>query len=202
LAEVLQQGDIVAPGALLQGEPIHLLSIPSAFGPSFSATTAEDTAQDSGPVRELEVVRRLGTGSYAVVYLVRELLDRPSSDGDNSSEEGLLGPIDLDAPLADIEHPGSKTASRYGKEYAIKCLSKANLDEDALYSQLSEVCGHIYHIFFAYAYNSLTLIIPGLNPPESQGTPQYRDTSPNDGNRLFPAPLARICPRPGFVLFP
>jgi serine/threonine protein kinase len=82
------------------------------------------------PATEFQVVRRLGTGSYAVVYLVREVLYRtlPSEDGHMS----LVGPMDLDGKI------GYPTIE-YGRDYAIKCLSKANLDNDALAAQMSEV---------------------------------------------------------------
>ncbi|KAF8893851.1 kinase-like domain-containing protein [Infundibulicybe gibba] len=82
---------------LFLGEPIRLVS-----------------AADSHLAVEFEVVRRLGTGSYAVVYLVQEL------DGQ------LL----------------SRPDTVYGSKYAIKCLSKANLDDEALAAQMSEVTIH------------------------------------------------------------
>ncbi|KII92140.1 hypothetical protein PLICRDRAFT_36930 [Plicaturopsis crispa FD-325 SS-3] len=118
IEDVLFPGDIVAPGILLQGE--YIREVPTTVPPP------------SPPAHELEVVRRLGTGSYAVVYLVREVLRRRQP-----SLEDLVGAMDL--PDA------SSTTSDdviYGREFAIKCLSKANLDEDALASQLSEVSIH------------------------------------------------------------
>lgn len=80
--------------------------------------------------QEFEVVRQLGTGSYAVVYLVREVLFRPAHSQD--------GHISLDGMELD-DKPTSRTSIEYGREFAIKCLSKANLDEEALAAQKAEV---------------------------------------------------------------
>lgn len=78
--------------------------------------------------KEFQVVRRLGTGSYAVVYLVREVTSRiPISD------DGHVGVLDLDPSPPPIV---------YGRNFAIKVLSKANLDSDALTAQLTEVTIH------------------------------------------------------------
>lgn len=63
----------------------------------------------------LQVVRKLGAGSYAVVYLVREILD----------------------PLTDEALPSG--SDRLGREYAIKCLSKVGYDADTLDAQMVEV---------------------------------------------------------------
>ena len=108
--DVLYPGDFISNDGELQGEHIRLVSS------SISAAQ---------PAHEFQVVRRLGTGSYAVVYLVKEVLYRPPVDDDAN----VIGPLDLDAPQP-IE---------YGGEYAIKCLSKENLDPDALAAQMAEV---------------------------------------------------------------
>jgi hypothetical protein len=121
LDDVLFPGDIVAQGGLLQGETLNLVSIGSKSPP---------LPDHEEPAREFEVVRRLGAGSYAVVYLVLEVLYRPPASDDGHI---TLGSMDEDV----------KSARRpnivYGREFAIKCLSKANLDEDALAAQMSEV---------------------------------------------------------------
>jgi serine/threonine protein kinase len=118
LEDVLQPGDVVGEGVELQGETIRLVS----------PTDARNSAE---PAREFEVVRRLGAGSYAVVYQVLEVLERalPSEDGHSS----MMGHMDLDG-----KHSRSST-TRYGREYAIKCLSKANLDDEAITAQMDEV---------------------------------------------------------------
>ena len=93
------------------------------------------------PAREFEVVRKLGTGSYAVVYLVREVLSRPQPSDDGHA--ATLGRMDFD----DVSSGHSST--EYGREYAIKVLSKANLDQEALTAQLFEVSSAYMHVVCA-----------------------------------------------------
>ncbi|KAG6811995.1 hypothetical protein H0H92_004960 [Tricholoma furcatifolium] len=120
--DVLFPGDFVGEGGSLQGETIRLvLGNASSGAPDYQE-----------PAQEFQVKRRLGHGSYAVVYLVQEVLYRPlpSDDGHMS----VVGTMELDNNKSpDII---------YGKEYAIKCLSKANLDEEDLAAQMSEVTIH------------------------------------------------------------
>ncbi|KAJ3891267.1 CAMK/CAMK-unique protein kinase [Lentinula edodes] len=126
LEDVLAAGDIVGEGATLQDETITLVSIGDPV------SVRSDTPDYEQPAKEFEVVRRLGAGSYAVVYLVCEVLYRPPP-----SEDGhTFGTLDLD----DVSSQRPKTV--YGREYALKCLSKANLDEEALAAQMSEVTIH------------------------------------------------------------
>ena len=101
----------------MQGESIRLAAMPDAI-------------ESQWATQEFEVVRRLGTGSYAVVYLVREVLSRPVHSQD--------GHISLDGMELD-DKVSSLSSIEYGREFAIKCLSKANLDEDALAAQKAEV---------------------------------------------------------------
>jgi serine/threonine protein kinase len=119
--DVLIPGDAVKEGGLLQGEPLRLVTIGSKSLP-----------EDEEPAREFEVVRRLGAGSYAVVYLVLEVLYRPPPSDDGHITVGQMDSVD--------KHRRPSTV--YGREYAIKCLSKANLDEEALAAQMSEVTIH------------------------------------------------------------
>lgn len=119
--DVFTPGDVVGEGALLQGEPLKLVSIGAA-------PTRSDTPDYEEPAKEFQVTKRLGAGSYAVVYLVSEVLYRPPP-----SEDDHLGDLELD---------GDKPSIVYGREYAIKCLSKANLDEEALAAQMTEVTIH------------------------------------------------------------
>lgn len=120
IEDVLAPGDFIGEGLLLQG---HRLTPP--------AVAVELQDNSSGLATEFQVVRKLGTGSYAVVYLVREVLSRAAP-----SEDGHCGPIDLP------DTPSDKSYISYGREFALKCLSKANLDEEALVAQLSEVKIH------------------------------------------------------------
>ena len=127
IEDVLAPGDIIGPGILLQGHPIRPVS------------SVHDNTPGIAP--DFEVIRKLGTGSYAVVYLVREVLSRSIP-----SEDGHCGILDLgDAPTTSYVS--------YGREFALKCLSKANLDEDALAAQLSEVIS--FPLPYAYIHNLL-----------------------------------------------
>ncbi|KAF8868082.1 kinase-like domain-containing protein [Infundibulicybe gibba] len=132
IEDVLAPGDVVHQHGLFLGEPIRLVS-----------------AADSHLAVEFEVVRRLGTGSYAVVYLVQEL------DGQ------LL----------------SRPDTVYGSKYAIKCLSKANLDDEALAAQMSEV-GNDHQSLHSHPNivtlhrtletdSYLLLILEPIGPPDS-----------------------------------
>ena len=118
MGDILSPGDLVGEGVPLQGENIRLVSMP-------------DTVDYEAPAQEFQVVRRLGTGSYAVVYLVREVLSRPSYSHDSHMS---LDGMELDDKVS------RRQSIEYGRDFAIKCLSKANLDEDALKAQMSEVC--------------------------------------------------------------
>lgn len=119
--DVLAAGDLVGEGLSLQGEPIARVPM-----------SASDPRTDyDGLAAEFEVVRRLGTGSYAVVYLVREVLSRPAPSDDGHC--AAVGRMDFDDAVS------ARQSTEYGREYAIKLLSKANLDEDALAAQLFEV---------------------------------------------------------------
>ncbi|KAH6914192.1 CAMK/CAMK-unique protein kinase [Coprinopsis sp. MPI-PUGE-AT-0042] len=116
IEDVLAEGDIVGEGLLLQGEFLRLVG-------------SGNETDDNAPAKEFEVVRVLGTGSYAVVYLVKEVLFRPPPS-DNGHMD--IGSMDMD----------SISQTQYGREFAIKWLSKANLDEEALTAQMSEVTIH------------------------------------------------------------
>ncbi|KAF9047326.1 hypothetical protein BJ165DRAFT_1403061 [Panaeolus papilionaceus] len=123
--DVLAQGDVVGEGFPLQGEYLRLVSSNDASG----------SLDQQQPAQEFEVIKQLGTGSYAVVYLVQEVLYRPprSDDGHMST----IGVMEFDNRLG-----GGSGATVYGRKYAIKCLSKANLDEEALALQMTEATIH------------------------------------------------------------
>jgi hypothetical protein len=117
MGNVLSQGDVIGEGVFLQGEPIRVIS-------------THPTIDSEAPAKEFEVVGSLGTGSYAVIYRVQEVLFRPvlSTDGDSS----LAGTV-LDDKLT------SQPAIEYGRDFAIKCVPKGNLDREALATQMAEV---------------------------------------------------------------
>jgi len=123
--DVLVLGDFVGEGGTLQGETIRLVSIGGTSPHPFEAYDYRE------PAVEFQVKKRLGHGSYAVVYLVQEVLYRPPLSDDGHMP--TMGMMELDGKIA--SHPQAV----YGREYAIKCLSKANLDEDDLAAQMSEV---------------------------------------------------------------
>jgi serine/threonine protein kinase len=116
--DVLQPGDVVGEGVELQGETIRLVS-------------PIEVKDGKEPAREFEVVRRLGAGSYTVVYQVLEVLERaPPSEDDHSS---MMGHMEIDGKYS------RSPSTMYGREYTIKCLSKANLNDEALMAQMDEV---------------------------------------------------------------
>ena len=130
IEDVLTPGDFVGEGCLLQGESIRLVS----FGSSPPTTSLE-------PATEFRVKRVLGHGSYAIVYLVQEVLSRPQL-----SEDGHLSTIGL---MEFDNKSFNPPEIQYGREYAIKCLSKANLDEDELAAQMSEVSLSSLPLFYS-----------------------------------------------------
>ncbi|KAH9961490.1 hypothetical protein BC827DRAFT_1267507 [Russula dissimulans] len=120
IEDILSPGDIVGEGIPLQGE---LLSLIPNHPPNYHQLA-----------REFQVVRKLGTGSYAVVYLVREVLSRsPPSEDDHIYPSGRL---ELD------DAASTRPPTEYGRDYAIKLLSKADLDQEELLAQLTEATIH------------------------------------------------------------
>lgn len=120
-------GDFVGQGGTLQGETIRLVSIGD------TVPHPSDAGDYQEPATEFQVKRRLGHGSYAVVYLVQEVLYRPPlSDDGHMPTMGMM----------ELETTSAPQTVYYGREYAIKCLSKANLDEEDLAAQMSEVTIH------------------------------------------------------------
>ena len=110
-------------GIPLLGELLRL--VPSQSAEQVPVADYQDLAS------EFQVVSKLGTGSYAVVYLVREVLSRsPPSEDDHVYPGGRL-------ELDDAAY--MPCSAEYGREYAIKLLSKADLDEEELAAQLTEV---------------------------------------------------------------
>lgn len=110
---VFDEGDRIGVGMVH-----HNSLVQDCFEPQVSSVIQQ-------PARRLEIVRKLGSGSYAVVYLARALLWDPEVDGVDS-EDGEAG----------IEFGAEPV---YGQEFALKCLSKHNLSEDMLQVQKFEV---------------------------------------------------------------
>ncbi|CED85242.1 protein kinase [Phaffia rhodozyma] len=128
------EGDIITP---YQPLPAASSSAPLLPVPSSSPLGSRPIDQPDGQhdLKRLEVVRRLGIGSYAVVYLVREVIDQNDSHND---QEWDFGELDEDE-----DGVGSRSDHRtYGKEFALKCLSKQDLDDESLEIQMFEATIH------------------------------------------------------------
>ncbi|GAA6044106.1 hypothetical protein JCM8097_003210 [Rhodosporidiobolus ruineniae] len=113
-----------------------------------------------GP-RQLEVERRLGEGTYAIVYLVREVLYDP-----DPTDDDILSPIDPlasfefgDSPSDPSSSPSNPSRPRlhswssdyynpppaqptYGSYFALKCLCKKNLTDELIEVQRNEAFLH------------------------------------------------------------
>lgn len=173
VADVLAPGDLVGEGLPLQGETIVRVPISSS----------EPRADYDDPAKEFEVVRMLGTGSYAVVYLVREVLSRPRSPpSDDEHGVAVAGSMEMDDGYFARHH-----AVEYGREYAIKVLSKANLDQDALDAQLFEVC-----CFRVYICDCTDRFYPGYYPSVSPRPPQHRHLASHARDAFIFASPSRV----------
>lgn len=166
--DVLSPGDRVGEGLSLLGETIRVVDTSMSWEQEVDTAFGNFDKNKYGkeePAPEFEVVRRLGAGSYAVVYLVREVLDHPPAgildglyestcpvssgeiDNDNSSfnwdsEEELGGALyddDLRARRKGDKNSNQGKKVYYGKEYAVKVLSKAGMNNEELEAQLVEV---------------------------------------------------------------
>ncbi|GAA5910620.1 hypothetical protein JCM5296_003823 [Sporobolomyces johnsonii] len=107
-----------------------------------------------GP-KQLEVERRLGEGTYAIVYLVREVLYDP-----DPTDDDILSPIDPFASFEFGDSPSTTGTSRprlhswasdvylppseptYGRYYALKCLCKKDLTDELIEVQRGEAILH------------------------------------------------------------
>ncbi|SGZ06065.1 BQ5605_C031g10914 [Microbotryum silenes-dioicae] len=111
-----------------------------------------------GGPKELEIERRLGEGTYAIVYLVREILYDPvADDGDD-----ILSPIDpmtsfqFDSIGSTVQSDSTRpriqswasdpfaapSQPTYGKHFALKCLCKKDLTDDLIEVQRGEAILH------------------------------------------------------------
>ncbi len=192
--DVLAPGDIVGEDCSLQVERIRLVSITSSSQQQQPQHELDDIDQQQQLAQEFEVVRRLGSGSYAVVYLVKEVLSRspPSSEDGHMS---TIGSMEFDG------HVPRRPGTVYGREYAIKCLSKANLDEEALDAQLTEVRSLAYLCFlFEQRLNHISHS-PGYHPSILALAPQHCHPSQDARNLLISTSSIGIRSWRRFVLF-
>ncbi|KIJ49587.1 hypothetical protein M422DRAFT_27953 [Sphaerobolus stellatus SS14] len=187
LEDVLNEGDWVGEGLRLQGELVRTVPVPNA----------PQSNPNQLPAKWFEVVRKLGSGSYAVVYLVREILSPttlPSHDYDDSLD--FADDFEFDVPTG-------KQPTVYGREFAIKCLSKANLNRDALEAQLFEATVHqslpahpnIVTLYRTLETDSFLLLLLELVPGEDlfYFLEQARDHS-DEQIELFPEACPSVTP--------
>ena len=177
--DILLPGDIIGQGLNFQGERVRLLPI------SASHHTGDDDL--NAPSIKFEVVKALGTGSYAVVYQVRQILS-----GYPPTTEDL-------SPISAVDFDGISCPAPvgYGREYALKCLSKADLDKDALSAQMFEVRAFL----FPCLTPSAQLSPPGNDSPISAYPSERRHALSHPRNALLPPSTSRIRSRPGPLLF-
>ncbi|SYW79131.1 uncharacterized protein UBRO2_02815 [Ustilago bromivora] len=178
LGDVFEIGDLLGPGLEHDGHVIKIAETTSGFVDQNEDLTGS----------KLEVIRKLGEGSYAVVYLVREVSAEeaasytsqnsvaipnstsgsgvseahgrnPSDDADltmvASSEDFLSTTLKADGKgkdegfhnspaLEERRRKDLKIDTRLcpGKEFALKCLCKRDLEEDMLEVQRLEATIH------------------------------------------------------------
>ena len=84
-----------------------------------------------------------------MVYLVREVLYRaPEESNDQYEDDGADLDMGMDGHSDSEGDRYGKVVreNEYGREYAVKLLSKANLDAEALEAQVLEVRRHRYSL--------------------------------------------------------
>ncbi|KIP02956.1 hypothetical protein PHLGIDRAFT_111449, partial [Phlebiopsis gigantea 11061_1 CR5-6] len=132
--DVLSPGDVIGEGSDLQGQLVRRVSV------------LGEPQDEEQPAKTFRVVRKLGAGSYAVVYLVQEVLRLGDIEETDEECESDGGDLDMSMDGHDRDEvcvvKERRSEPVYGKEYAIKVLSKANLDEEALSAQLLEATIH------------------------------------------------------------
>lgn len=129
MQDILFPGDVIGQGLYFHDERVRLLPI--------SASHHGGGDDLNAPSIKFEVVKALGTGSYAVVYQVRQIL---SGYPPQTEDLSPISAVNFDDIPSSAPNP-----VRYGREYALKCLSKADLDKDALSAQMFEVCTYLFH---------------------------------------------------------
>lgn len=128
----LQEGDRLGIGLSHEGYPVVDALIES---------TTTSTSSPQSPFRspddgiQFEVVRQLGYGSYAIVYLVKEILYEPDHEH---------GDHDLFPHHDEEDGDGTMIQEKtiYGREFALKCLSKRNLTDEQIRVQKFEATLH------------------------------------------------------------
>lgn len=141
--DLFKVGDRVGVGTLHQGYRVRDLFEMGAGGGRRVSNGAAEDCLTSGI---LEIVRQIGVGSYAVVYLVREVLFDPDFEAGSSSQVDLSQtPKASDGFVSLTAYDNIASARRrdstevvYGRDFALKCLCKRNLSEELLVLQRGE----------------------------------------------------------------
>ena len=137
----------------------------------------EEKAKEE-PANVFEVVRKLGAGSYAVVYLVREVLSMGDAGDESCENDGADLDMSMDGHDRDevCVFRREKGGPVYGKEYAVKLLSKVNLDEEALNAQMFEV-----RVLGIHSQSVLIPVYPlsGQDSPISSFTSEHCHATPD-----------------------
>ncbi|KAF8684111.1 Protein tyrosine kinase [Rhizoctonia solani] len=130
--ETLGEGDVVGHGMIVNGELVTAVDHgrePVMGGP------------ENGANARYEIVRKLGSGSYATVFLAREILAEPGPPTDSDLPFEWNGSDDTHADPDMTIRPSS--ARIYGRSFAIKCLSRASLTSpESLAVQMLEATIH------------------------------------------------------------
>lgn len=165
LEDVLHDGDEIGPGLSMLGQPIRIVNARTSHVPT------------------MRVIRKLGTGSYAVVYLVQEIV--PYSDNFLNIHE--------DSPPS--------TPAPVGRYFAVKCLAKHAQDQEA---QLLEATIHqslpvhdnVVTLWNTLETASYLLLVLDYVPGEDlfYFLEQFRDHDPVDGSSTPPSQLASLHP--------
>jgi len=142
--KLFQVGDRVGVGTLHQGYRVRDLFDTTSRNSCRLSKASTESHDESGI---LEVVRQIGVGSYAVVYLVREVLFDPGLEPEPIPLDSTLSQTpkasDGFASLSKLDTLGSsrtkdKSQVVYGRDFALKCLCKRNLSDELLVLQRGE----------------------------------------------------------------
>ncbi|KAG8729945.1 hypothetical protein FRC11_007695 [Ceratobasidium sp. 423] len=128
--ETLGEGDVVGHGAIVNGEVVTAVDHQPVLG-----------GPQNGAHARYEIVRKLGSGSYATVFLAREILAEPVPPTDSDLPFEWNGSDDAHADPDMTIRPDAGRS--YGRSFAIKCLSRASLTTpESLAVQMLEATIH------------------------------------------------------------
>ena len=116
VCDIFKLGDIFGEGYDFQGQTVRSVEL-----------GIESQQRLTDRPKKMEVVKKLGTGSYAAVYAMKEILEHDSDEDD-----------------FELSGVPNKSSSRNGQPrvFALKALSKKNLDDSQLEIQMYEARIH------------------------------------------------------------